>query len=438
VTFGEKRISLIPVRKETFMEKETKIICPNCGAELDVNTIIYHQLEDDLRKKFAAQLNDERKKYEARAEALARDKEKLEEERKSMNDKVMAIVGQRMKTEKELLESSLRKKIADEESERYELLQKELGEKSEKLKEFNKAKAEIEMLKREKEEMKEAIEAELQRSLNQKLQEEKERIRKAEQENNELVIRELQKKLEDQKNLTEEMKRKQEQGSMQLQGEVQELAIEEWLSASFPLDNITEVKKGALGADCIQVVNTHTRVNCGSIYYESKRAKNFTSEWIEKFKTDMRARGINVGILVTQAYPRGMERMGLVDGVWVCSFEEFKGLSAVIRESVIRISEVAASQENKGDKMVMLYDYLTSPEFKSQIEAIVEGFTAMKNDLDSEKRAMMKIWSAREKQIDKVITNTTSMYGSIKGIGGMAIGTIQALELGAGEQSGSD
>jgi len=438
VPFGKKEIPLIPVKKKTRMEKETKIKCPNCGAELDVNTIIYHQLEDDLRKKFAGQLNEERKKFEARTEALARDKDKLEEERKSMNDKVMATVEQRMKMEKELLESSLRKKITDEESEKYELLQKELGEKSEKLREFNKARAEIEMLKREKEEMKGAIEAELQKSLNQKLQEEKERIRKAEQEKNELVIRELQKKLEDQKNLTEEMKRKQEQGSMQLQGEVQELAIEEWLSASFPLDTITEVKKGALGADCIQVVNTHTRVNCGSIYYESKRAKNFTTEWIEKFKTDMRARGINVGILVTQAYPRGMERMGLVDGVWICSFEEFKGLSAVIRESVIRISEVAASQENKGDKMVMLYDYLTSPEFKSQIEAIVEGFTAMKNDLDSEKRAMMKIWSAREKQIDKVITNTTSMYGSIKGIGGMAIGTIQALELGAGEQSGSD
>ena len=126
--------------------------------------------------------------------------------------------------------------------------------------------------------------------------------------------------------------------------------------------------------------------------------------------------------------------MGLIDGVWICSYEEFKGLSAVIRESVIRISEVAASQENKGDKMVMLYDYLISPEFKSQIEAIVEGFTAMKSDLDAEKRAMMKIWSTREKQIEKVIINTTAMYGSIKGIGGKAIGSVPSLELGAGDK----
>ncbi len=416
------------------MEKETKIICPNCGAELDVNRILYHQLEDDLRKKFNSQLNEERKKFENQMEALDKEKLHLDDERKAMNSRIAESVALRLKQEKELLEANLRKTIADEESEKFDLLQKELGEKSEKLKEFNKAKAEIEMLRREKDEIKEALEAQMQRSLNEKLQEERERIRKAEQEKNELVIRELQKKLEDQKNLTEEMKRKQEQGSMQLQGEVQELAIEEWLATNFPLDTISEIKKGALGADCIQIVNTHSRVNCGSIYYESKRAKNFSPEWIEKFKSDMRAKGINVGILVTQAYPKGMERMGLVDGVWVSSFEEFKGLSAVIRESVIRISEVSASQENKGDKMVMLYDFLTSPEFKSQIEAIVEGFTAMKADLESEKRAMMKIWSAREKQIDKVITNTTSMYGSIKGIGGMAIGTIRSLELGDGKE----
>jgi hypothetical protein len=419
------------------MEKETKIICPNCGAELDVNTILYHQLEEDLRKKFNSQLVEEKKRFEMKEEALGKEKEKIEEEKKLLNEKISTAVAEKIKHEKELIEINLRKKINDEESSKYELLQKELTEKSEKLKEFNKAKAEVEKLKREKNELKGAIEAELQKSLNEKLHEEKEKIRKTEQEKNELVIRELQKKLEDQKNLTEEMKRKQEQGSMQLQGEIQELAIEEWLSSNFPLDTITEIKKGAQGADCVQTVNTHSKMNCGSIYYESKRAKNFAGDWIEKFKEDMRARGISIGILVTQTYPKGMERMGLVEGVWICSFEEFKGLSAVIRESVIRINEVSASQENKGDKMAMLYDYLTSPDFKSQIEAIVEGFTAMKSDLESEKRAMMKIWTVREKQIDKVITNTTSMYGSIKGIGGMAIGTIQALELGEGKEEDS-
>jgi hypothetical protein len=398
---------------------------------------LYHQLEEELMKKFNNQLLEERKKFERQAEALDKQKEKLEEEKKALDERVVETVASKLKMEKELMEVSIRKKMADEESAKYDLLQKELEEKSEKLKDFNKAKAEIEKLKREKDEIREVLEVELQRSLNEKLSEEKERIRKTEQEKNELIVRELHKKLEDQKRLTEEMKRKQEQGSMQLQGEIQELAIEEWLSVNFPLDTITEIRKGALGADCIQIINTHSRSNCGSIYYESKRTKNFVSEWIEKFKADMRAKSINTGILVTQVYPKGLERMGLVEGVWVCSFEEFKGLSAVLRETVIRISEVAASQENKGDKMVMLYDFLTSPEFKSQIEAIVEGFTAMKSDLESEKRAMMKIWNTREKQIEKVILNTTSMYGSVKGIGGMAIGTVQALELGDGHEEGN-
>ena len=419
------------------MEPVTQIKCPNCGNPIDVNDILYHQLEEELKKKFQLQLTEERKKFESQSEQLRLAGEKLKEEKGKIEEQISEGIRVRLRMEKETLEKQIKQRIEEEEAGKFKILQEELNEKSARLKEFNQVMAEIEKLKREKDELKESIQAEAEKALNEKLQEEKEKIRKSEQEKNELAIRELQKKLDDQKKLTEEMQRKQDQGSMQLQGEVQELAIEEWLASRFPLDTISEVKKGALGGDCIQTINTHTRPNCGKIYYESKRAKNFAGDWIEKFKADMRAKNITVGILVTQAYPKELDRMGLLDGVWVCSYEEFKGLSAVIRESVIRISEVAASQENKGDKMVMLYDYLISPEFKSQIEAIVEGFTTMKSDLDAEKRAMMKIWSTREKQIDKVITNTTAMYGSIKGIGGKAIGSVPSLELGAGDKEDS-
>ena len=220
---------------------------------------------------------------------------------------------------------------------------------------------------------------------------------------------------------------------MQLQGEVQELAIEEWLAMQFPLDSIEEVKKGARGGDCIQVVNTHNRVNCGRIYYESKRTKDFQPSWIEKLKADMREKGADVGVLVTDAMPAGFERMGIKDGVWICTYEEFKGLCAVLRETVIQIGSAVSSQENKGDKMHMLYDFLTSNTFRMQVEAIVEGFSCMKNDLEKEKRAMQRIWKEREKQIDKVITNTIDMYGSIKGIAGNAIQAVRALELPGGD-----
>jgi hypothetical protein len=225
------------------------------------------------------------------------------------------------------------------------------------------------------------------------------------------------------------MKRKQEQGSMQLQGEVQELAIEEWLAANFPLDSIEEIKKGARGGDCIQTVNTRTSQNCGTIYYESKRTKDFQPSWIEKFKSDIRIKGANIGVLVTEVLPSDMDRMGLKEGIWICTYDEFKGLCKVLRESIVQVSNALASQENKGDKMVILYDYLTSNTFHMQIEAIVEGFTQMKIDLDSEKRSMQKSWKMREKQIEKVIDNTIDMYGSIKGIAGSAIQDIKQLDM---------
>ncbi len=250
------------------------------------------------------------------------------------------------------------------------------------------------------------------------------------------VAKELEKQLADQKNLTEEMKRKQEQGSMQTQGEVQELAIEDWLAVKFSLDTIQEIKKGERGADCLQIVHTRNRQNCGSIYYESKRTKNFQPSWIEKFKADIQERNANIGVLVTEVMPPDMERLGLKDGVWVCSFDEFKGLCTVLRESVIQVNSAIVIQENKGDKMGMLYDFFTSSEFQMQIEAIVEGFTQMKSDLESEQRSMRGIWKKREKQIEKVLLNTTGMYGSIKGIAGSAVQSIPLLELPEEDQTG--
>jgi hypothetical protein len=308
-------------------------------------------------------------------------------------------------------------------------MQQELNEKSVQLKEYNKAKIEIEKIKREKEELKDSLEVELNKKLNQQLNEEKERIRKQEQERNELIVKELYKQLEDQKKLTEEMKRKQEQGSMQLQGEVQELAIEDFLMQQFPLDTIDEIKKGVRGADCIQIVNTYNAQNCGIIYYESKRTKDFQPNWIEKLKNDMRNIGANIGVLVTDTMPRHMERMGLLEGVWVCNFQEFKSLCFILRENIIAVHNAVATQENKGEKMVMLYNFLTSNEFRLQIEGIVEGFTQMQEDLISEKRSIMGQWKKREKQIEKVLLNTNFMYSAIKGIAGSAIQPIKLFEL---------
>jgi hypothetical protein len=275
--------------------------------------------------------------------------------------------------------------------------------------------------------MRDAIEAEMQERLTGRLQEERSKIQKTAEERVQLKLGEKEAVIEQLKRQLQEATRKVEQGSMQLQGEVQEVAIEEWLAEAFPLDSIGEIRKGARGADCLHVVNTRARQDCGSIYYESKRTKDFQPAWIEKFKADMRAKGANIGVIVTEAMPRDMDRMGMKDGVWICSFEEFKGLSAVLRDSVVRISDAVAAQENRGDKMSMLYDYLTGSEFRMQIEAIVEGFVQMQSDLNAEKRAMEGIWKKREKQIEKVLLNTNRMHGSITGIAGSAIPPIPLL-----------
>jgi hypothetical protein len=411
------------------MSTESHIKCPNCGTDINVNNILSHQLEEEIRQKYQVQLTEEKQKYQKEKDALNNEKEEFEKQKKQDKALFEERLEKQLKEERIAIESKLKTKLSEEQADQFKLLQEELNQKSEQVKELNRTKAEIERLKREKEEAKELAEAEAQKKLNEQLSTEKEKIRKSEEEKNELKMRDLQKQLDDQKRLTEEMKRKQEQGSMQLQGEVQELAIEEWLQTQFPLDSIEEIKKGARGGDCIQTVNTFAQQNCGKIYYESKRTKDFQGSWIEKFKADMREKAADIGVLVTEAMPSDMERMGLRDGIWVCTYEEFKGLSGVLRESIIQISTALGSQVNKGDKMQLLYDYLTSNSFRMQVEAIVEGFSSMKTALESEKRAMQRIWKEREKQIDKVINNTIDMHASIRGIAGNAIQAVKALEL---------
>ncbi len=400
------------------MPTKTTIKCPNCQTDIDVNEILYHQLEDELKQKNTA----EQKKLQKKLQELENQKEKFDEDLKKATQT-------QLKIEKQKLQVKLKKELAKEQEDSMALLKKELEEKSNQVKELNKSKAEIEKLKREKEEITSKVQAEAELALTKRLQEEKQLIQKTADEQNELKFKQKEEQLKQLQEQLQIAQRKAEQGSMQLQGEVQELAIEEYLADKYPFDVIEEIKKGARGADCIQVVHTREVQNCGKIYYESKRTKEFQKNWIEKFKVDMRDKGVDVGVLVTQALPNELDRMGLVDGVWVCTFEEFKGLSSVLRESVIKLHNAKKGEENKTDKMSLLYSYLTSTEFSMQIDAIVEGFSTMQEDLDKEKRAMARIWKQREKQIDKVLENTIGMYGSIKGIAGNAIGDVKALEL---------
>ncbi len=411
------------------MSTKTTVKCPNCNTEIDVNEILYHQLEADLNKK---NIKDKKQYQKAIIELEQREKDIKKQTsefeqtlKKATNDK---LEEERQNLEK-IIKKNLQKELQEEQKQAFNSLQEELEEKSKQIQILNKTKIEIEKLKRENKEIESKIKADTEIILSKKLEQERERIQKLADQTNELKFKQKEEQLKQLQKQLQTAQRKAEQGSIQLQGEVQELAIEEYLISKYPFDIIQEIKKGARGADCIQTVQTRDLRNCGKIYYESKRTKEFNKNWIEKFKSDMRDKAIDIGVLVTATLPSNQERMGLIDGIWVCSFEEFKGLSAVLRDGIIKINYIQKKQENKKDKMSLLYSYLTSTEFKMQIEAIVEGFTTMKGDLDKEKRAMMRIWKQREKQIDKVLDNTITMYGSVKGIAGNAIQTVSALEL---------
>lgn len=215
---------------------------------------------------------------------------------------------------------------------------------------------------------------------------------------------------------------------MQLQGESQELLLEELLKERFPLDSIEEVGKGVEGADCILVVRDNQGHELGKIIFESKRTKGWNNSWVDKLKADMRKKQADLAILVSQVYPKGMECFGEKDGVWIANFREVVPLTLVLRNAIIRVAETKKSEENKGEKMQMLYNYLTGLEFRQHFEAIVEGFMSMRNGITRERVQMEKIWKEREKQIDKVLLSTSGFYGSIKGIAGASVQDIPLLE----------
>jgi hypothetical protein len=333
------------------------------------------------------------------------------------------------------LEQNLRKTIATDFENQMQLLQNAVNDKDEKLK-LGRQK-ELEFLQKEKAllEKEQELELSVQRKMQEQRNELTEQIRKQETEkfnlkdtDYQLKVKELEKQLDDQKKLAEEMKRKAEQGSMQLQGEAQELILEELLRSYFPFDLINEVGKGVRGADCVQTVRNQFGQECGRIIYESKRTKDFSIDWIDKLKKDMRGIGVDVAVIVSQCYPKGMDCFGERDGVWICSFDEVKAVSYILRDSVIKLSNLTKAQNNKGDKMHLLYDYLTSSEFGEQWKAIREGFLSMRMSIQRERDAMEKMWKSREKQLDKVLLNAAHIQGSVEGIAGSDIVQLSLTE----------
>jgi hypothetical protein len=231
----------------------------------------------------------------------------------------------------------------------------------------------------------------------------------------------------------DELKRRAEQGSMQTQGEVQELELEKILRSEFSHDNLVEISKGVRGADCMQEVFTGGGKSCGKILWESKRTKNWNHAWVDKLKEDQREAKADIAVIVSQALPEGLRHVGHLGGIWVCDFPSAVGMAYILRAGLIDVALARASVVGKNEKMEMLFEYLSGVEFRNAIQGVIESFSQMRNDLESEKRAVERQWAKREKQATKAIVNMARMYGGIQGIVGKALPTISALELPAGE-----
>jgi hypothetical protein len=396
----------------------TTIKCPNCRHEFAMEEAVSEQYKKDLREQMIAFTRKKEDEFQKKTSDLAKQLQDQED-----------IFQKKLSEEKKLihqsLEESLRKTIHTDFENRLSILQQSNDEQQEKLK--GARQKELEFL--QKEQALKTREEELEILMQRRLQEERakigDEIRNLEQQKNQsretdfqLKLKELEKQLEDQKKLAEEMKRRADQGSMQLQGEVQELALEKLLQAAFPFDLVEPIGKGVRGADCTLTIRNATGLECGKIIYESKRTKNFEADWVDKLKNDMRQQGAQVAILVTRVMPRDMNCFGEKNGIWICNFSEVKALTEVLRDGVIRIFQASRNQQNKGDKMQLLYDYLTSPEFSEQWKAIREGFSSMKISIQRERDMMEKLWKTREKQLEKVLLNAAHIKGSMEGISG--------------------
>jgi len=404
------------------------IKCPNCSHEFPLEEVVSEDYKKELREQmmsYKKQKDDEIQRREQEWKLQMQQKE---------TEAAKQLQAEKIKLQQQL-EEQIRKSIAGDYENKLKFLEQRDLDNEEKLRQSRQR--ELEFLRKEAE-MK-TREQELEILLQKKLSEERERIseeiRKIEAQKNQvketeyqLRLREMEKQLEDQKRLAEEMKRKAEQGSMQLQGETQELALEDKLRSAFPFDIISEVGKGVRGADCIQTVRNNFGQECGSIIYESKRTQNFSNDWIEKLKVDMRSQSAEIAVIVTNVMPKDMDCFGLKEGVWICSFSEVTALASVLRDGIIRVFNSARSQQNKGDKMNLLYDYLTSHEFAEQWSAIREGFMSMKISIQKERDAMERLWKAREKQLEKVLLSAAHVRGSIEGIAGTDTINLNLLE----------
>jgi len=417
---------------------EPTIICPNCKTEIRLTESLAAPLIAATKKQFEQQLSQKDEDIAKREQGI-RDKEKLiVEAKRNLDAQVADQVAAQLKAERSRVieeESKKAKQAAANELETKarELadLQEVLKARDEKLAEAQQAQAELIKKQRELDDAKRELELTVEKRVQEGLGDVREKAKREAEEGLKLKVMEKDQTIASMQQKIEELKQKAEQGSQQLQGEVQELELENLLRAKFPFDSIEPVPKGEFGGDVLQRVVSQTGQQSGTILWESKRTKNWSDGWLVKLREDQRTAKAEISVLVSQVLPKDVEAFDVVDGVWVTSPRAALPVATVLRHTLLQVSMARQVSEGQQTKTEMIYQYLTGPRFRHRVEAIVEAFSTMQEDLDKERKAIMKQWAKREEQIERVMGATVGMYGDLQGIAGKSFQEIEGLELSA-------
>lgn len=410
----------------------SQVTCPSCKTVFTLEDILTEDLEKSIRADYEKRNQEMAAHFNAQSQELQQKLLEFEEKKKRENQLFTEKLQQELQKLSKQKEEEILQKFTAEHKSKIEFLEQQQKENTAKIQQLNEKELEVLQLKQLLDHQKEQeafnlkkqrleLESEIKEVLTQE-------ILGKERDKFDLEKRELEKQLNDQKKLTEQMSRKLEQGSMQTQGEVQELALEEILKQAFPFDIVREVGKGKRGADCILEIRNELGHSCGKIIFESKRTKEFNKDWLSKLKEDAMEASCDISVLVTQVMPDDLKMFDNREGVWVCKLNEVIQLVKVIREGIIRVYRAAKSQENKGEKKEMLYNYFTGNEFMQQMQAVNEAYLYLKSSIDRERFQMEKMWKEREKQLDKVLLNNHHLIGSIRGIAGSDFDEMNLLE----------
>lgn len=407
---------------------EQTIICPNCGKRIPVSEALTHQIESELRKNF------ESKAKERDKEAQANFEKKLSAETARAEKQARIDFEKRLSEEQSRLEKQVQKIAEEKFSGELTDLKKQLREKEKQSVELKRQQADVQKLQNQLASREKSIEAEIKQKVEKalrKAESETEKRIEAEHRNREL---QLEKKLSDAKRQASELKRKLEQSSPQAQGEVIEIELENVLRRAFPEDEIEPIAKGKSGADVLQRVYNAGQY-CGMIIWESKNTQNWSKAWLGQLRSNQRRAKAELAVLVSMALPKDVSHFAQVEGVWVTEFPLVLGVATALRTNLAQAALMKQSSKGRHEKMELLYEYLSSTEFKHRIEALVEAFRSMQDDLNKERQTMERQWAKREKQIQLVVQNVTGMYGDMQAIVGQSLPKIRRLELPSASES---